>query len=149
MREIEYFIEAYDAEGNGPARFGAPNLALKLQLKPPLSASTTKPPAPKATTDSSEGAEVALHEPSGPSTWREPVAYALLGVGVLLAGGGAFELGSHRSAANEFNSRFDREGFYDATKRTEIESQGKLGSGLLGAGLAAAAAGSVFLVLEF
>lgn len=136
--EIEYFLEAYDAEGNGPARFGAPTLFLTIALKAPVVEVPLAALAPGE-----------MEEPSGPMAWRKPTGAALIGVGVLVAVVGGYQLSAHRGEAAIFNKAFNDEGIWDPVQRDEIDAKGSLGGGLLGAGLAVIAAGTVVLVLEF
>jgi hypothetical protein len=163
---VEYYIEAYDKEGNGPARFGAPTLPVKLDLGPPSVAAapepkakpaavatkpTAKPPAPAAvvadpTAAPDDGRSVdADPRPS----WQRPTAIALAGAGVVAVVVGALVLRGAQSDAATFNERFVKEGAFDDGLRSSIAGRQKAGVGVLTAAAALIAAGAVVYTAEF
>ncbi len=65
-KSVEYFIESYDQQGNGPARFASPNKPIKVIIKaPPASIKEDKKPA--VTTSTS------VHDNKAPSTDKDKV----------------------------------------------------------------------------
>lgn len=172
---IEYFIEAYDAEGNGPSRYGAPQLPLLLQLparpavasQPDRTAPREKAPAEVAQAKEAREVKKAGTEPpaevrpltpvsepveplpASPARWRKPVALGLLAAGVLLAGGGAASTLIARRDASTFNERFHSEGRFNAQEHASITSLATTGGALLGGSLLSMTAGGTLLLVEF
>ena len=101
--DIEYYVEAFDKYGNGPARSGAPAVPFVIKVKEP-------PPPPSLTT-----------QPQGPRLVKAPfrpnfgraAAWTFMGGfvgGLIFAGGEAFAAGQ---AHDEYTHTFDFEGRLD------------------------------------
>ena len=160
---VEYYIEAFDTEGNGPARVGAPEAPLTLTLAP-AKAEAMAPPklAPKATfaaakprratatpaDDQNDLAHTLDVTPPEPA-WKWPAVIGLAVAGVALAVGGGVMLVQARADAAAFNDRFAKQGAYgDATSRSLSTRQG-MAVGLLTGGGVCAGAGAGLLVVHF
>lgn len=146
VEAFEVFIEAFDMEGNGPARYGTPTQPLRVA---PVSVAV----APKELPADEVRAPLPLDDgfdlPSTPATWRKPTAVGMWVAGAVLAAGGAVALAVHRSEANAFNERFYGEGRFDADDRSSIQTLGALGAGLMATGGVAVVGGTVLWVVEF
>jgi hypothetical protein len=127
IRELEYVLEAFDANGNGPARVGNQNKPMRFSLEPPKAPPKVVKAAPA--------------EPAGPS--RIPAFAALGAGGVAVAVGAVFGL-SAATAHDEFLLN------YDPVRRpvlaASVKSDALIADVSLGLGLASIAAGAFLLV---
>lgn len=145
---LELFIETFDIEGNGPARFGTRDVPIQVEvvrgvvLDVPAKAPTPTPATPRFEP---------LPDFSTPTTasWRKPTAIGLWVAGAVLAAGGAVAVAVHRSQATEFIERFANEGRYVEAERSGIATLGAVGAGLLATGGVAVVGGTVLYVVEF
>jgi hypothetical protein len=116
---VEYYIEAYDEQGNGPGRAGAPEAPLRVRVgeepkasaaPPPASAATAPPPsssgwpapAPAKPAYAPTGATSRAQPSTGPTriwTW------AVGGAGLGLLAGGLIAGTAAKSAGNAYNDR--------------------------------------------
>lgn len=130
--EIEYFLEAFDEDGNGPFRKGSPERPLRL---------TRPPPPPRSLPAAATAAEQqALSRP------RRTAGITLLASGAaLLVGGGicgalALKDYSTEKAATEL-------GEYEKAK-SAAKTEGLVADVLFGAGIAAATVGAVLWLTD-
>lgn len=102
--DFEYYLEAFDEEGNGPTRVGAPKAPLRV--KAIASMATVPPPPPPvvegvSATPAGEATKTAAGRP-----WQRPVGIGLavggaaIVVGALVAGGVALERKSRMQSAS-------------------------------------------------
>lgn len=87
VKAVEYLLEAYDENGNGPARVGTQALPLKASLEPP-----TATPSPKTPEGEGDTPDDATSHPTTTSGLRLPLPAlaAAVGSGVLLVTSGVF-----------------------------------------------------------
>lgn len=97
--DLDYFIEAYDTQGNGPVKFGSPERPLRIKClgapaapAPPGASAPPPPPAPPK-----------KEEPSGPLPLG-PIVVS--GAGVVAAAIGAILYMGASGDVDELNSRY-------------------------------------------
>ncbi|MHB1843603.1 MAG: hypothetical protein ACYCWW_02045 [Deltaproteobacteria bacterium] len=92
--DLEYYLEAYDDDGNGPARAGGPDAPFRVAVAPaaPGSAAPAAKPAPAAA--------VSAPVPPPKGDWRPVLGWSALAAGgAALAGGVAFLLSANGQTA--------------------------------------------------
>lgn len=129
--DFEYYLEAFDSEGRGPARAGLPKEPLRVQVHDPVPAAAATPALP----------------PPGPSALR-PAGIALTATGAasLAAGAACVFLAASSLEAERQASRDGDAGAWDRA-HAELEARRTAAYVLLPVGLAAAATGVVLWIL--
>jgi hypothetical protein len=144
--DFDYYIEAYDTQGNGPSRSGAPDVPIhvtaKAKEKPPLVAGASGVAKPSA--GSAPAAAVHVEEGGSP---RRTIGFVLGGVGVAaIAGGAVFGVLSLGTISTEkaASTNGDLAG-YDAAKST-AHTQQHVADGLYAGGAALGIAGLILVL---
>ncbi|MBI3181630.1 MAG: hypothetical protein HYZ28_05770 [Myxococcales bacterium] len=152
---LEYYLEAFDVEGHGPARAGSPEAPFRVQVtgapKEPLSLEPppTHPPLPPtATVETPSAVAEPAPELSAPAGQRRPVGgYLALGGAGLLLGGGVW-MGVRALSAHGREKVASEQGDLAGYQRARAEAKtSALIADLLYAGAAASGAVGLYLVL--
>lgn len=131
--DFEYYVEAFDEEGNGPSRIGGPEALIKVRAVPP---------APSKR-EAAEGTAIGVDAPARP--WQRTAAIAGLGAGGALAAGGLL-CGALGFVAKRDMERAADDAQYDAAKRRG-KGLAAAANALVATGLVAAGAGAALLWL--
>ena len=83
--DVEYFLEAYDTLGNGPALFASEAAPQRIRVvaAPPVARLPEIAPPPTSDPNKVPSSAVAGTAPSGSGTGMKVAAYSLIGVGVV------------------------------------------------------------------
>lgn len=139
--DFEYFIEAFDEEGNGPSRLGSPEAPIRARA---VAASWSSPPAPRplaAPVERDQALELGAE--AGRPWQRTAGAVGLTAGGVLLAG--ALGSGAVALVAKKDATRAAAKSAYDAAL-ARARSSARVANGLAAAGAVAGCAGAAFLI---
>lgn len=162
--DLEYFIEAYDTQGNGPARFANPERPVRVRVVGAPQASPAAPPvaAPALQPAAAPASAVAPAAPSAPpspapapvlapapESGAFPIGPAItLGVGALAAAAGAILWFGASADAEELNRRYATGASLsveDHNLAAAASGRGRIGSILMIAGGAVALGGAGWL----
>lgn len=142
--DFDYYIEAFDEEGNGPSRLASPEAPIRAKAV----AAALPPPPPSKVAGAGEraAAPVVELEAAAGRPWQRTAGIAALGVGgALLAGALAFG-GVALVARGEVARAADGAQFDAAMKRAQ--SNARVANTLAAAGAVAGGAGAVLLLVS-
>ncbi len=140
--DFDYFIEAFDEEGNGPSRLGSPEAPIRARAVD--AASSPAPTKPPAVREGRAGPVANLSASSAARPWQHTAGVAgLTAGGALLAGALAFG-GVALLARSDAARAADGAHFDAALKRAK--SSARVANGLAAAGAVVGGVGAAFLV---
>lgn len=141
---IEYFIEAYDAMGNGPARVGTPSQPMVVQVGSGApGAAGAAPPTPVVVSTAPAVEAAGAPFPLGP--------VATIGAGAALAAVGAVLWFGASGDATALRNKVGQGGALrpeDREQATSIQTKGQIGSALMVVGLLAGGGGTAWLLIR-
>ncbi len=150
---LEYYVEAYDNDGNGPGRAGTPETPFLIAVTPAPEATVAAPspapgeaPPPAAAPRPAPAAAVSGTSPPPASNhWMAITGGIGAGVGVVLAAVGVGFLVA--AGGSEAAAQADPMSFSAFAKTQAADAQGTTGVGLLVGGGILAIAGTVLILV--
>jgi len=145
--DFEYYVEAFDVEGNGPARVGGPDAPIQVKL----ATASPPPPAPglEAVAENTAGSsEVAIREPSAPARrWMRTAGIVGVSAGAALLIGGVISGGLALGAKSDMENATTG-AQYDSAK-TRGEHAALAANVLVPTGAVIAAAGTALWLIDW
>lgn len=145
--DLEYFIEAYDTEGNGPTRVGSPGQPMRVAVKV-QKIIVAKEPVPEPAGPAPAAAVQIAPEPEGGGMPIGPLA--TIGAGVVALGVGAVMWFGASGEAADLSAKYPG-GIplkpEDESVAADIASKGQLGSILMIAGAVIGGGGTAWFLV--
>jgi len=137
-KDVEYFLEAYDAMGNGPARFASDTAPQRIAVQKAPVVAEVKPPVEKDPKQPVVDVVKPGEPEAAPGRTMKIAGWSLVGVGVAsLAAGTYFGISSgslRDEAVNEPSARLANDKLEDARSNATLANVTLIAGGVLAAG---------------